>query len=87
MGKDKEFMVQEDQQNVSKFAEQVCDAITQDKDLSEIASQLTHLGLHTIWLGQEIEHKKMKEVGEHLYKMGGNLQALAIIRMDRMNKG
>lgn len=78
--------VDKEGKRVSKFAAELCEAIESDKELSDIATHTTLMGLHTIWLGQDLKNKKVISVGEHLYKLGGNLQALAIIRMDRQRK-
>ena len=76
-----QFVIKYEGDVVSQIADQLMEAIDKDKELFDIAEQITYLGLHQQWLGQEVKNKKMVEVGLHLYKLGGNLTALGLIRL------
>jgi hypothetical protein len=73
---------------VSKYFDELIDAIKTEKDLTDIASTITGLGLHTYWLGLELAKseqyaeigRRMVEVGTHWHTHGGELQAIAISR-------
>jgi hypothetical protein len=67
---------------VARALNELSEAVEKDEELSEIATRMTGLGLHTIWLGQEQDNKKMAEVGEHFYKLGGDLQAICNARIN-----
>lgn len=71
---------------VSKIAVQLNEAILKDTDLCDFADKVTGLGLHQMWLGMAEKNAKITEIGRHLYELGGELSALAIIRMDRARK-
>jgi hypothetical protein len=70
------FAAKQESKRVARALTELDESLTKDEDLTEIATRMTGLGLHTMWLGQEIQNKKMAEVGEHFYKLGGDLQAI-----------
>ena len=75
---------------VSKAFNELLNAITNEKELSELASEMAGLGYHTYSLGLEMQKdedprrkeigRRMYEVGVHWHKQGGNLQAIALAR-------
>jgi hypothetical protein len=75
---------------VSKALTELNDAINNDKDLSDLATIMAGLGLHTYWWGLELEKdpasaelgKKMTQLGKHWHKHGDNLQNIALSRMN-----
>lgn len=81
---------------VSRAVNEVVDAIDNDKELADLASYMVGLGYHTNWLGLEMQKpaeditpERMREIGQklcelglHYHKHGGDLQAIAISRMN-----
>jgi hypothetical protein len=75
------FAAKQESTKVARALTELDEALAKDEDLSEIATRMVGLGLHQMWLGQEIQNKKMTEVGEHFYKLGGDLQAICNARL------
>jgi hypothetical protein len=75
------FAAKQESKKVARALTELDEALAKDEDLSEIATRMVGLGLHQMWLGQEIQNKKMTEVGEHFYKLGGDLQAICNARL------
>jgi hypothetical protein len=75
---------------VSRAFNEIIDSIANDKELTDLASEISGLGYHTYCLGLEMQKeedprrkelgRRMYEVGIHWHRQGGNLQAIALSR-------
>jgi hypothetical protein len=66
---------------VNRCLSELSEAIAKNEELTELATRITGLGLHQMWLGQELQNRKMEEIGEHFYRLGGELQAICNSRL------
>jgi hypothetical protein len=74
------FAAKREEKAVARCLSELSEAITKDEELTELATRITGLGMHQMWLGQELDNRKMAEIGEHFYKLGGELQAICNAR-------
>jgi hypothetical protein len=75
------FLLNRETRDVAKLLTELNEGIRRNEDLATLATRMTHLGLHTIWLGQEKDDRGFRELGDHLYRLGGDLQAIANSRL------